>query len=91
MIQAENIIIIYRVVIYVRYFYNRKKFSNLKEIILKHLSFAIDYYGEKESCSLFRKHLCWYSAGMTGSSEFRNKINRINNVEDLIAEIEKFF
>ena len=64
---------------------------NLKEIILKHLSFAIDYYGEKESCSLFRKHLCWYSAGMTGSSEFRNKINRINNIKELVKEINNFF
>ena len=64
---------------------------DLKDIILKHLDLAVDYYGKREVCSLFRKHLCWYSAGMAGSSEFRNKINRINDIEDLVMEIEKFF
>ena len=64
---------------------------NLKDTILKHLRLAVDYYGKKEVCSLFRKHLCWYSAGMVGSSEFRNKVNRINDIEDLITEIERFF
>lgn len=63
----------------------------LKDIILKHLKLACEYYGEKESCCLFRKHLGWYSAGIYGSSAFRSRINGINDYELLIEEIEKFF
>ena len=50
--------------------------SELKNIILNHLELASNYYGENEALLLFRKHLGWYSSGMVGSSEFRNKINR---------------
>ena len=63
----------------------------LKNIILKHLNLACEYYGERESCSLFRKHLGWYSAGIYGSSAFRSRINGINDYKLLIEEISGFF
>ena len=55
----------------------RPNVTEIRTIVLKHLELSKDYYGEKESCSLFRKHLAWYSAGMKNSSNFRNLINRI--------------
>ena len=64
---------------------------DLKNLVLHHLDLAIDYYGEREALPLFRKHLCWYSAGLTGSSEFRNTINRLNNLDDLRKNITTFF
>lgn len=63
----------------------------LKNIILDHLKLASNYYGEKEALLLFRKHLGWYSSGMTNASEFRNKINRIKDINEIKEEINKFF
>lgn len=64
---------------------------NIKEIIFKHLELAINYYGINETSTLFRKHLCWYSAGMNGSSDFRNKINRTKNIDEIKKLINDFF
>lgn len=69
----------------------RPNINELKKIIYKHLDLVIDYYGEKESMLLFRKHLGWYSSGLNGSSEFRNKINRTKNINEIKDNIEEFF
>lgn len=71
--------------------FNELTILELKNTILKHLELAKEYYGENESCSLFRKHLGWYSSGFTNSSCFRNNVNRINNYEELKTEIHNFF
>ena len=38
-----------------------------------------------------RKPLSWYTKGMENSSEFREKINQIEEIETLKTEIENFF
>lgn len=63
----------------------------LQDIILRHFDLAINYYGKQESCSLFKKHLGWYSNGIKNSSEFRNKVNKINNHDNIVEEIKNFF
>ena len=65
--------------------------TTLKDIIYKHLQLAIEYYGLESSITLFRKHLCWYSAGMEGSSDFRNRINRTKNLDEIKKLINEFF
>lgn len=65
--------------------------NKLKNLVLKHLNLAIIYYGEDNAIPIFRKHLNWYSHSLKGSSEFRNRINKINNYNDIAKEIEKFF
>ena len=71
--------------------FKKPTISELKDIIFKHLELVTAYYGEKESLLLFRKHLGWYSHGMNGSSDFRNKINRIKSIEEVKKEINDFF
>ncbi len=35
-----------------------------------------------------RKHICWYLKGIRGSSETKNKINKMENYMDVIKELE---
>jgi len=62
-----------------------------KQIVLKHFNDMIEHYGEQVAVPLARKHIGWYSAGLHGSTEFRNKINRMKDVEEIKDEIEGFF
>ncbi len=65
--------------------------DNIGEIVLRHLDFAIEYYGEKTAVPMFRKHAAWYSAGMPNSSDFRIRVNRIDNADALKVAIREFW
>lgn len=61
------------------------------DVALRHLEYAIEYYGEKTAIPMFRKHAAWYSAGMPNSSEFRIKVNRIDDADVLKVAIREFW
>ena len=61
------------------------------KILLKHFDKIIEHYGEKVGIPVARKHIAWYSAGITGSNEFRNQINQLKNIEEIKDKIKKFF
>jgi tRNA-dihydrouridine synthase B len=65
--------------------------QNIGEIVLRHLEYAIEYYGEKTAVLMFRKHAAWYSAGMPNSSEVRIKVNRIDDAGALKVAIREFW
>ena len=60
-------------------------------IVLKHLEYTIEYYGERAAIPLFRKHAAWYSTGMPNSSDFRIRVNTITDAAQLREEICKFW
>jgi len=61
-----------------------------KKIILEHLNQMVNFYGES-GIRIFRKHLHRYSKGREEASKFRDKINRIDNFEEMKGELELFF
>ena len=65
--------------------------SNIGAVVLRHLGYAIEYYGAKTAVMMFRKHAAWYSAGMPDSSNFRVRVNNISDPDELKAEICKFW
>lgn len=65
--------------------------ENIGKIVLKHLAYTTEYYGERIGIPLFRKHVAWYSAGLPNSSDFRVKINQITGEKELKSEICKFW
>ena len=62
-----------------------------KDILLKHISSMIDYYGEKTGMFNARKHIAWYSKGLRNSAEFRNFVNNSENIQEVYDFIEKLF
>ncbi len=60
------------------------------EIVLEHYDAMIDFYGEI-GARIFRKHLHTYSKNFPNASQFRDRINREENVDVLRGMIVDFF
>ncbi len=65
--------------------------QNIGAVALKHLGYAIEYYGERTAIPMFRKHAAWYSAGMPNSSEFRIRVNQVADAKILQEIISEFW
>ena len=65
--------------------------ENVGELVLEHLEYALEYYGEKTAVPMFRKHAAWYSAGMPNAAQFRINVNQILNSDVLKVAIRDFW
>ncbi len=60
------------------------------EVIKQHINLAVEEKGEIAVKEL-RKHIAWYTKNLKNSSEFRNKINTIEQEDELINYIDEYF
>lgn len=60
------------------------------EIIKEHINLAVEEKGDIAIKEL-RKHIAWYTKNMPNSSEFRNKINKIEDKKQLVEQVEIYF
>lgn len=61
------------------------------ETILSHLDLIMEMYGEEKGVLLARKHLGWYSKGMSGSANFRLAVNAETSLIRLKQSVDQFF
>ncbi|EIZ80335.1 dihydrouridine synthase TIM-barrel protein nifR3 [Novosphingobium sp. Rr 2-17] len=66
-------------------------FGQQYEIIRTHYEAMLDHYGEDTGVKMARKHLGWYIKGIRGSAEFRNKINFVDNADQVLRELAEFY
>ncbi len=48
-------------------------------------------YGRQTGVNLARKHIGWYTKGLPGSAEFRNKVNQIDDPRMVVAMLREFY
>ncbi len=60
-------------------------------VILRHLHDVIGLLGENIGVREMRKHLCWYTKGLPGGGEFRQRINHIENRNAVISAVASYF
>lgn len=65
--------------------------QELKDIVLNHFKEMVEHYGEKTAIPLARKHIGWYSSGISGSAQFRAKVNITPEYQDVCDMIKEFF
>ncbi len=65
--------------------------SEKKQIILEHAKLQMQYKGEYTAVREMRKHLAWYTVGMPHSARFRQTINSMETMEELVAGVETIF
>jgi tRNA-dihydrouridine synthase len=58
---------------------------------LQHLQALVDYYGIRLALPLSRKYAGWYSRGLRDAKRFRETYNRLNSLDEAIAEINRYF
>ncbi|WP_221791957.1 tRNA dihydrouridine synthase DusB [Aquisediminimonas sediminicola] len=60
-------------------------------IIVEHYEDMLDLYGAQTAVPLARKHIGWYTRGLTGSAEFRNRVNFEADPKVVLAMLEEFY
>ena len=68
-----------------------RSYKEKLELIEKHINWEVEEMGEVTAVKNFRKHIAAYSKNMPNSSEFRNRVNKIEDKENLINEIRRYF
>lgn len=66
-------------------------FGEQYRVLVEHYRGMLDHYGRDVGTKVARKHLGWYTKGMHGSAEFRNHVNFIDDPDQVLGEIERFY
>lgn len=61
------------------------------QTVLRHFEDMLDHFGTYSGLRMARKHLAWYSRGYKFSAEFRNNINKLDDVSEVMNELSSFF
>ncbi len=61
------------------------------EVCLNHLKLQVEDRGELKGIREFRRHLSAYSRGLPGSAAFRDRVNRIEDKDELIERLKEFY
>jgi tRNA-dihydrouridine synthase B len=59
--------------------------------LVEHFDAMLVHYGTHAGLRIARKHIGWYSKGLTNSSEFRAAVNRTDNAEQTRIMIKDFY
>lgn len=60
-------------------------------LIIEHYRAMLEHYGELTGVNMARKHIGWYTKGLPGSAEFRNRVNQIGDARTVLDELERFY
>lgn len=65
--------------------------EEIKETVKRHAALQLSAKGEYTGVREMRKHLSWYTAGIPHSAKFRQMINGIETMEELLEGLDKIF
>jgi tRNA-dihydrouridine synthase B len=61
------------------------------QVLVRHYSDMLEFYGRDVGTKVARKHVGWYTKGMHGSAEFRSHVNFVDDPDQVLGEIERFY
>jgi len=61
------------------------------ETVMEHYDDMLVHYGKEAGVRIARKHLGWYTKGLHSSAEFRNRINALENPEEVKEALKGFY
>ncbi len=61
------------------------------EIVLEHFDAIVAHYGAQSGVKIARKHLGWYSKGLSNSAEFRQDVFQLDTPAAVKARIRAFY
>lgn len=62
---------------------NPPRFGEVAEIMLEHAGLLAQWVGEGPAMRMFRKHSTWYTKGFRGSAAMRQRLVRVNTLQEL--------
>jgi tRNA-dihydrouridine synthase B len=69
----------------------RPSLSERRAIIKKHWEMETEIYGQPLANRTFRKHLLWYTKGLTGSGRFRETVGKMTDSSAMLSELDRYF
>ena len=61
------------------------------DVILEHYDAMLMHYGSETGVKMARKHLGWYTKGLPGSAEFRNRVNFVDSPAEVVQSLKNFY
>jgi tRNA-dihydrouridine synthase B len=66
-------------------------FAEQYDVIAEHYDAMLQHYGNEVGVNMARKHIGWYTRGIHGSAEFRNRVNQIPDPKVVQAMLAEFY
>ena len=60
-------------------------------VICEHYDAILSHYGKETGVRMARKHLGWYTRGLPASAEFRNRVNFVDDADDVLRMLSAFY
>ena len=67
------------------------KVDEIHRVLVAHVHDLYDFYGELSGLRVARKHISWYTKGMSGSAHFRHNMNRLESTAEQLAAVDEYF
>jgi tRNA-dihydrouridine synthase B len=67
------------------------KATEIHAILRAHLADLYDFYGEDTGVRVARKHIAWYTKGISGAARFRHAMNQLATLSEQQAATDEFF
>ena len=61
------------------------------DVILEHYDAMLMHYGSETGVKMARKHRGWYTKGLPGSAEFRNRVNFVDSPAEVVQSLKNFY
>ncbi len=61
------------------------------DVVLEHYEHILSHYGVANGVMIARKHIGWYSSGLTDSAQYRQRINTMTNTDEVKQTIRAFY
>lgn len=65
--------------------------TEIREVLLGHLSELYQFYGEYSGCRIARKHIAWYTKGLRGSNAFRQSMYKVESTAEQAQVVSEYF
>jgi tRNA-dihydrouridine synthase B len=60
-------------------------------LLVEHYQAMLAHYGAETGVKIARKHLGWYTKGLPGSAEFRNRVNSQDDPAVVTVMLREFY
>ena len=61
------------------------------DIVLEHYDDMLSYYGTENGIRIARKHIGWYASGLHSAAEYRHRVNRMTNADEVRLAIRDYY
>ncbi|KVO21633.1 tRNA dihydrouridine synthase DusB [Burkholderia ubonensis] len=65
--------------------------DEIQQVMNEHLEDHYSFYGEFTGVRTARKHIGWYTRGLSGANGFRHRMNTLDSTREQLAAVNAFF